>query len=118
MCARRFMEHTIHVIRSRQVHEIAAAFTYGREGVISGLFGEIVAQLDRESAGSLGIFRQYLERHIVVGGDEHFQAGERMVFLLCNGERRKYEEAAVSAVEALEVRLAFWDAIPTRMSSS
>ncbi len=117
MCARRFMEHTFHVIRSRQVHEIAAAFTYGREGVIPGLFGEIVAQLDRESAGSLGIFRKYLERHIVVDGDEHFQAGERMVFLLCNGDPRKYEEAAVSAAEALEVRLAFWDAIPTRMSS-
>jgi hypothetical protein len=114
--ARRFMEHTFHVIRTRRVHEIAAAFTYGREGVIPGLFGEIVARLDRESAGVLGIFRHYLERHIVLDGDEHFQAGERMVALLCEGDPRKCEEAAVSAAEALEVRLAFWDAIPAGAS--
>ena len=53
----------------------------------------------------------------VLDGDEHFQAVERMVFLLSNGDPRKDEEAAVSAAEALEVRLAFWDVIPTRMSS-
>jgi nitrate ABC transporter ATP-binding subunit len=113
VCARRFMEHTFHVIRTRRVHEIAAAFTYGREGVIPGLFGEIVARLDRESAGALSIFRQYLERHIVLDGEEHFQAGERMVSVLCEGDPRRVDEAACSAREALEVRLAFWDAIPT-----
>jgi len=116
VCARRFMEHTFHVIRTRRVHEVAAAFTYGREGVIPGLFGEIVARLDRESAGVLGIFRQYLERHIVLDGDEHFRAGERMVALLCEGDPRKHEEAAISAAEALEVRLALWDAIPAGAS--
>lgn len=113
VCARRFMEHTFHVIRTRRVHEIAAAFTYGREGVIPGVFSEIVARLDRESAGRLQIFRQYLERHIVLDGEEHFQAGERMVSVLCEGDPRKLDEAACSAREALEVRLAFWDAIPT-----
>jgi hypothetical protein len=112
VCARRFMEHTFQVIRTRRVHEVAAAFTYGREGVIPELFGEIVARLDAESSGALKIFRQYLERHIVLDGEEHFHAGERMVALLCDEDPRKHEEAAVSAVEALEVRLAFWDAIP------
>ena len=113
ICAQRFMQHTFDVIRTRPVHALAAAFTYGREGVIPMMFGEIVTRLDGQSHGALRTFRRYLDRHIVLDGDEHFRAGERMVALLCAGEQGRVEEAATAALDALNVRLAFWDAIPS-----
>lgn len=112
VCAQRFMRHTFEVIRLRRPHEVAAAFTHGREGVIPVLFSELVRRLDEDSSGALGRFRLYLDRHIELDGDAHFESGERMIALLCRGNPQRDEEAAAAAAEALQVRLAFWDSIP------
>jgi len=55
-----FVRHTFEVIARGRPHEIAAAFTYGREH-----------GLERQFPGKLATLRYYLDRHIALDGDEH-----------------------------------------------
>ncbi len=92
-------------------HEVAAAFTFGREDLIPDMFTELVTRLSREYPGKLDTFRYYLERHIEVDGGHHGAISLRMVELLCGDDDRKWAEAAEASVAAIESRIALWDAI-------
>jgi len=111
VCVKEFVLHTFRVIASGRLHEIAAAFTYGREDLIPDLFGTLVAQLDRDFAGSATTLRYYLDRHIELDGDEHGAMGREMVELLCGGDPMRQEEARTAAVQALKARVRLWDGI-------
>lgn len=95
-------------------HEVAAAFTFGREDLIPDMFTELVTRLSREFPGKLDTFRYYLERHIEIDGGHHGAISLRMVELLCGDDDRKWAEAADAAVAAIESRLALWDGIITQ----
>ena len=109
--ARRFVETTFRVIRTGSLAAQAAAFTFGREDAIPGMFRSLVRDLNREMDGDLGQFVWYLERHIEVDGDEHGPLSLRMVADLCGEDAALWEEAAVAAEEAIGARLALWDGI-------
>jgi hypothetical protein len=111
ICAREFVRHTFSVIADGRIHEIAAAFTYGREDLIPALFGQFVSRLDAGLPGPLTTFRYYLDRHIQLDGDEHGELGRQLVEGLCAGDPQKEREAQTAAVEALKARLRFWDGI-------
>lgn len=117
-CAQEFVRHTVSVIAAGRIHEIAAAFTYGREDLIPDLFGQFVSRLDAGFPGSLSTFRYYLDRHIQLDGDEHGELGRRLVDGLCAGDPQKEVEAQVAAVEALKARLRFWDGIHQHLVTS
>lgn len=108
---RDFVRHTFSVLARGQLHEIAAVFTYGREDLIPDMFGELVAQLDRDLPGKLTTFRYYLERHIELDGDKHGAMGCEMVDVLCAGDARRMTEAQAAAVRALQSRVKLWDGI-------
>ncbi|MFM1770044.1 MAG: hypothetical protein RJA22_2573 [Verrucomicrobiota bacterium] len=108
---RSFVRHTFQVIDQGRPHEVAAAFTYGREDLIPDLFGAIVARLQQEFPGRFDTFRYYLDRHIELDGDEHGDLGREMVALLCGGDAVREREAAAAARAALEARLQLWDGI-------
>lgn len=108
---RSFVGHTFQVIDQGRPHEVAAAFTYGREDLIPDLFGAIVARLQQEFPGRFDTFRYYLDRHIELDGDEHGDLGREMVTLLCAGDPAREREAAAAAQAALEARLRLWDGI-------
>ena len=97
-------------------HEVAAAFTFGREDLIPDMFTELVSRLSREYPGKLDTFRYYLERHIEVDGGHHGAISLRMVELLCGEDDRKWDEAAVASVAAIEARIALWDAIAAELA--
>jgi Protein of unknown function (DUF3050) len=111
ICVKKFVLHTFRVVSSGQLHEIAAAFTYGRENLIPDMFGALVAQLDQDFPGRLTTFRYYLNRHIELDGDEHGAMGREMVELLCRGDLVRQEEARTAAVRALQARVRLWDGI-------
>lgn len=117
-CVREFVRHTFSVIAAGRIHEIAAAFTYGREDLIPDLFGQFVSRLDAGFPGSLSTFRYYLDRHIQLDGDEHGELGRQLVDGLCAGDPQKEREARTAAVEALRARLRFWDGIRHQLVSS
>jgi hypothetical protein len=106
-----FVRYTFAVIERGRPHEIAAAFTYGREDLIPDLFTQLVHGLERQFPGKLATFRYYLDRHIELDGNEHGAMGRRMVELLCEGNPEREKEATQAAVQALQARNNLWEAI-------
>ncbi len=110
-----FLKATLEIIKSGKVHEIAAAFTFGREDLIPDLFTEIVKDLDTKAPGKLNAFIYYLQRHIEVDGDEHGPMAHQMIADLCGNDETLWLEAHQAAYKALEARLRFWDAIALQL---
>ncbi len=113
---RDFVLFTFEVIATNKPHVIAAAFTFGREDLIPGMFIEIVRQLDEANQAVLGTFRFYLERHIELDGDHHSHLAMQMVEELCGDDEVKWQEAAEWTGKALEKRVTLWDAVVERVS--
>lgn len=111
-----FVLDTLVTIEHGQPHEIAAAFTYGREDLIPGMFNELVKGLEAAFPGRLSLLRYYLDRHIQLDGDEHGEMGRSMVALLCEGQPERLAQAQAAAIAALESRLRLWDGIAARLS--
>lgn len=109
--ARAFVRTTFLVIHSGSLPAIAAAFTLGREDVIPDMFRAIVARLDEQSPGELGILRRYLDRHVELDEGHHAPMARAMLAGTCEGDARKWEEAEAAAVQALEARVALWDGV-------
>ena len=106
-----FLSYTFEIIRADRPHEVAAAFTWGREDLIPGMFTSMVQEMNEASAGAFSWYLYYLERHIEVDGDHHSHLSHKMVELLCAGDPEKMAQAERAAEGALEVRLGLWDAI-------
>ena len=66
-----FSGKTFALAANGKSHEVAAAFTFGREDLIPVMFTELVMRLSREYPGKLDTFRYYLEHHIEVDGGHH-----------------------------------------------
>jgi hypothetical protein len=113
-----FVGQTFEVIERGLPHEIAAAFTYGREDLIPEMFTHLVHGLERQFPDKLAPLRYYLDRHIALDGDEHGEMGRQMVALLCEGDERRELEATQAAVAALRSRIMLWDGIALAMENS
>lgn len=107
--AETFVRHTFRIIDAGALHRIAAAFTLGREDVIPGMFVALVAELDRRHPGRLGLFRAYLDRHIVLDTDEHGPIARRMLAQTCADDPDRHAEAELVGVDVLRARIALWD---------
>jgi hypothetical protein len=114
-CVARFVGQTFDLIDRGSLWSVAAAFTFGREDLLPGLFQRIVDELDVEAGGGLEDFRYYLRRHIGLDGDEHGPMAVRLVASLCGSDEARWQEAEQAAVTALETRRDLWDAVHTRL---
>lgn len=113
--ARVFVESTFSAIGQQKPHIVAAAFTFGREDVIPDMFRSIVRDLNQRFAGQLGKFLYYLERHIDLDEGSHGPMALQMISEVCAGQPHRWEEAEEAAAQALEARLALWNAIRGRI---
>jgi hypothetical protein len=111
IAARRFVETTFHVIQEGSLAAQAAAFTFGREDAIPGMFQSLVRDLNREMDGDLAQFMWYLERHIEVDGEDHGPLSLQMVAELCGDDPALWKESLQAAEDAIRARLALWDGI-------
>lgn len=108
--ALQFLKANQAILKRNKPHEIAAAFTFGREDLIPDLFTQIVQELHAKT-GKFTAFVYYLNRHIELDGDEHGPMALQMLVDLCGHDEDKWQEAAAASVEALQARLQFWDGI-------
>lgn len=109
---RNFLNFTFDLISEGKDHKIAAAFTFGREDLIPGMFTGIVEGLRVQQANSgLAAFEYYLKRHIELDGDEHGPLALKLIDNLCNDQPHKWEEVEATAQKALDLRIALWDSI-------
>lgn len=107
----KYLKANYAILKRNKVHEMAAAFTFGREDLIPDMFTEIVKELHEKFPGQLDALVYYLDRHIELDGDEHGPMALRMVTELCGNDEEKWLEAEDACIEALEARLQLWDAI-------
>ena len=104
-----FVRSTWHFIESAPLHGKAAAFAFGREDLIPDMFDQVV-QVGRQE-GNLGVFCDYLSRHIQVDSEEHTPMAMQMLADLCGDDDRKWDECVSTVNTALEARLRLWDGI-------
>jgi hypothetical protein len=112
--ARKFMRSTFDFIATDKKHIIGAAFTWGRESVIPNMFKGILQQLNI-NAYTAKKFHYYLERHIEIDGDDHGPAALKLVENLCGNDPLAYVEVERAAIDAINARIEFWNALETKM---
>ena len=110
-----FLKTTHEIIQRGKLHEIAAAFTFGREDLIPDMFTALIKKLYAEHPDELSAFVYYLDRHIELDGDEHGPMAIQMMHHLCKEDDQKWLEAEEACVEALDARLKLWDAISQKL---
>lgn len=107
-----FLDFTFRVIDEGKTHEIAAAFTFGREDLIPGMFTVILKKFQANFPKTdLSKLIYYFERHIELDADEHGPMAMKMITELCGTDAQKWTEVEAVSVLALEKRIGLWDAI-------
>ncbi len=112
-----FLDFTFRVIDEGKPHEIAAAFTFGREDLIPSMFTEILKNFQENFPNTdLTKLIYYFERHIELDADEHGPMAMQMVEELCNNDDHRWDEVKEVSIQALEKRIGLWDAIEEQIS--
>ena len=111
-----FLDFTFRVIEQGKPHEIAAAFTFGREDLIPEMFTAILKNFQANFPETdLSKLIYYFERHIELDGDEHGPMAMLMINELCGDSETKWKEVEAISIQALEKRIALWNAIEEKI---
>jgi hypothetical protein len=94
---------------ARPPHVVAAAFVYGRENIIPGMFVHLVRKL-ADAGVPCGLLVDYLERHIEVDSEDHGPAAEEMLQRIVAGDDARRTEAHRAGLRALHAREQLWEA--------
>lgn len=107
-----FLDFTFRVIDEGKAHEIAAAFTFGREDLIPSMFTAILKNFQTNLPETdLSKLIYYFERHIELDADEHGPMAMKMILELCGNDPQKWSDVEEISMIALEKRIGLWDAI-------
>ncbi len=107
----RFVNSTFNFINNGKPHEVASAFTFGREDLIPDMFRALVNDLNRQFPDKVEIFKYYLDRHIEVDEGDHGPLAIQMIMEMCSNDMVKWEEVKRAAYSALKARISLWDGI-------
>lgn len=108
--AARFVNTTFSLTRGSDV-EVAAAFAWGRELLISPMFQEFVDKLGEVQPEKWALLRFYLHRHIEKDGGSHGPMANEIISSLCGEEPELWATALGAGVRALEARIKLWDEV-------
>ena len=79
-CISEFLKFTFEIIEKGNAHEIAAAFTFGREDLIPSMFTEILKEFKSSFPETdLKELIYYFDRHIELDADEHGPMAFKMI---------------------------------------
>ena len=107
-----FLDFTFRVIEEGEAHQIAAAFTFGREDLIPEMFTAILKKFQANFPDvDLSKLIYYFERHIELDADEHGPMAMQMITELCRDDDKKWQEVETVSILALEKRIGLWNAI-------
>lgn len=116
---RDFLNFNLDLATKGKVHEVAAAFFFGREKVIPDMFTSILNDLGKnfsnEEQKQFPNLRYYLERHIEVDGGEHSHKAHDCLFSLCGSVEKKWEEARICGEKSLMLRSALWSEVEKKL---
>jgi hypothetical protein len=106
-----FVTNTFKIAMSGKTHEVAAAFTFGREDLIPDMFRNLIADLNTRFPGKLNTFIYYLDRHVQLDEEVHTPLALQMVSELCGNDDKKWQESLNVAKACIEARIKLWDGI-------
>lgn len=114
-----FVQFNLHLATKGQLHEVAAAFFFGRERLIPDMFTSILSDLDnnldQNDQKSFPYMRYYLERHIEIDGGEHSHLAHECLDVLCGNDLKKREEAELAGITSLKLRYDLWSDVQSRL---
>lgn len=109
---KKFLINTFDIISEGKPHKIAAAFTFGRIGLIPEMFTKSIKNIQQNFPHeNPDLLNYYFERSIEPGTDEHRLMSCKMVENLCGKHSLKWEEAREISIRCLESRIQLWDGI-------
>jgi hypothetical protein len=114
--SRAFVSKTFEFIESGKLHIIAAAFTFGREEPIPGMFRKLVGSLAQRQTAVLQPLVLYLDRHIELDENHHGPMALEMLAELCGEEVQRWDQATDAAVSALSARLTLWNNVMSEVT--
>ena len=111
---KQFVKTTFSFFNCR-IHEIAAAFVFGREAITSSMFIPLVKELrmgfSKAEIKSLAPFIFYCDRHIELDNDEHLPKALNMLSNLADDDDAKWNEIEVAAKKSLTSRIDFLNGV-------
>ena len=115
-----FVEFNLKLSQSGELHQVAAAFFYGREKLIPDMFtsilGDLTKQFSENSQSEFPSLIYYLKRHIEIDGGEHSHLASDCLNAICGDDKKKWEEAIEAGVQSLKLRKALWDSVEKKLS--
>lgn len=108
--AKDFVHYTFSIIGADKPYLQAAVFTFGREDLIPNMFLSMVNDLGRKFPRQLADYKYYLDRHIEVDGGHHSSLALEMTAELCGEDEKKWKEAQLACIGALQKRIELWNA--------
>ena len=116
-----FVKFNLGLATHGKIHEVGAAFFFGREKVIPDMFTSILKDLnqnfDSQSEINFPNLKYYLERHIEIDGGEHSHQSLECLNSLCGNDEKKWDEARAAGVQSLILRSALWDEVERKIAS-
>ncbi len=114
-----FVKFNLELALQGKIHEVAAAFFFGREKLIPDMFTSILGDLSKnfnqKAQETFPNMRYYLARHIEIDGGEHSHAAQDCLESLCGSDEKKWEEARLAGVTSLKLRSALWDEVESKI---
>ncbi|WP_077217032.1 DUF3050 domain-containing protein [Piscirickettsia litoralis] len=120
--ARLFVNSTFSFFKL-SAHELAAVFTFSREGITSGMFSSILNHVASSNEQSIKAHEGlqelsfYLKRHIELDGNEHFPKAMQMLTNLAGNDDQKWFEIEHVAKKSLNERIKFLSGIYRQLKS-
>ena len=114
---RNFNDACEKIISSKKDHEVAAAFSFGREQIIPTMFRSILKNVKKNHL-HVPTFSYYIERHIDLDEDVHGPLANEILRFLCNDNHKKWDDVKRIAQDVLTSRIKLWDEVLSVMLSS
>ncbi|KSU80902.1 MULTISPECIES: DUF3050 domain-containing protein [Fictibacillus] len=105
-----FTHQSLKLAQHGEVHEVAAAFFFGREDLIPDMFQVLVDEVSSHGVDAKTL-KYYLNRHIELDGDEHGPLAEKLLLSLCADDPEKLQQAKQAAIQSLKMRIKLWDGV-------
>jgi hypothetical protein len=105
-----FVQSTLQIAKFGHVHEVAAAFFYGREDLIPEMFQRLLASFEDQGV-QYERLKYYLRRHMELDGDHHGPLAAQLLDHLCDNDDLKRLQALQIAIRSIEARIALWDGV-------
>ncbi len=115
-----FVDFNLQLSQHGEIHQVAAAFFYGREKLIPDMFtsilGDLTKQFSEDSQSEFPSLIYYLKRHIEIDGGEHSHLASDCLKALCGNDEKKWNEAVEAGVQSLKLRKALWDSVEKKLT--